>query len=497
MARTSGSDDLYRLIHSLTAEEKGYFKKFAQRHSLKGNKYLQLFDAVNKQTAFEESSLRKKFSAYATLKVYLKDMIMDSLIHFARQGHAHIDLMMQIQKVLFLVDKGMQAEALKLLDKTIVQAEKMELFEIHRYLLRIQLHINLKRLSSPESFAAIRVAYSSSMSHQAKLEANLLEWEIANLDATESYKKIDVFKPQMRNELKQKYDSMPSLSTRSDIEKAGGYFGLYYAAMSEEHLLEAATNFKDTASNFKQSGDSSFNDVSSINNYLLALGTYQKHKEQIEFCDKVLKSARSRYEYSQLVVRCVIYKTVAYVHMGQFEQAYNFLKSKETEFYAAVNAGNEPARERVFVLRKVMVCFLNKQYTEAWLAALDINTKKTLLNFSVDYTDLRILELMIQYMMGNFDLLKDMAVKYRREFTKHKIQSVTYDVMLAFFSKTPPTEYKVAASVALQQLKEYYSANKKFPRKIFAMMRCTYWLEEIAGGKTMRQLLQSQMAANK
>lgn len=46
--RTTGSDDLYRLIHSLTTEEKGYFKKFAKRHTSGGNKYLQLFDDINR-----------------------------------------------------------------------------------------------------------------------------------------------------------------------------------------------------------------------------------------------------------------------------------------------------------------------------------------------------------------------------------------------------------------------------------------------------------------
>ena len=77
MARKTGSDELFRLIHSLTIEEKGYFKKFAARHKTSGNVYLRLFDAINKQKVFEEKLLIKSFAAYnfADLKLYLKDII--------------------------------------------------------------------------------------------------------------------------------------------------------------------------------------------------------------------------------------------------------------------------------------------------------------------------------------------------------------------------------------------------------------------------------------
>jgi hypothetical protein len=79
MARTSGSDDLFILIHSLTTEEKGNFKKFALRHNQKGSKHLQLFDAINKQVKFDEKELKKKFPAYVHMKGYLWEMILKSL----------------------------------------------------------------------------------------------------------------------------------------------------------------------------------------------------------------------------------------------------------------------------------------------------------------------------------------------------------------------------------------------------------------------------------
>jgi hypothetical protein len=50
------SDQLFRLIKSLTTAEKRYFKIFASRHSIGGkNEYVNLFDAIDKQSKYDEA----------------------------------------------------------------------------------------------------------------------------------------------------------------------------------------------------------------------------------------------------------------------------------------------------------------------------------------------------------------------------------------------------------------------------------------------------------
>src|SRR5687767_1448334 len=114
MARTTGSDELYRLIHALTTEEKGYFKKFAKRHTSKGNKYLQLFDAINKQKEFEEKSLKKKFKDLAVMKVYLFDMILRSLLINLKNVSAETMLLQKLIYCEILQSKGLQKKAIEL-----------------------------------------------------------------------------------------------------------------------------------------------------------------------------------------------------------------------------------------------------------------------------------------------------------------------------------------------------------------------------------------------
>ena len=128
MPRNTGSNDLYLLIHSLTTEEKGYFKKFASRHSNRQSKHLQLFDAISKQTEFEEAGLKKKFTGYADMKVYLFDMILKSLFLLESNNQSHaVTMLMGYAGI--LNKKGMIGTAKKLLLQALELARKDDFFD--------------------------------------------------------------------------------------------------------------------------------------------------------------------------------------------------------------------------------------------------------------------------------------------------------------------------------------------------------------------------------
>lgn len=493
MARTTGSNELYRLIHSLTVEEKGYFKKFATRHSSEGGKYLQLFDAINKQTAFEEKSLIKKFKSYAFMKVYLKETIVESMLLYYRHQNQQIDLLTQIQKVHFLLMKGMQDEALKILRKSIKHSKKMNAFEVNRYLQRLEMKVLLKTIPAAQLYEQLAKDYEANMNESEKLEDDLLQWELRSLRMLSVTKKVDMFSTKSLSIYTKSINETESISQQGKLIKHEILFGLYRAELNQEHLLNSAKQYALSVEIFKRDCDSDYNDIPSINNYLLALSDYGKLKEVIAFCNKVMLQPRqNQNQYQQLLVRCIIFKTSALIHLSKFEEALEYTEHMEKSFHSAALSTKDTVRQNVFMLKKVIVLFLNKQYRETWLAIQDISQKKALNRLAVDYADLKMIELMTQFMLGNFDLVKIMAAKVKREFLKNKIQSITYETLLTFFSKTSPPTYKQEAKKILQQLNEYYTINKKFHRKAFAMLRYTYWLEEISGDRTMQKSLQEQ-----
>src|SRR5688500_13937745 len=111
MARTTGSDELYRLVHSLSTNEKGYFQKYAKRHSPKGSDYLKLFDALNKMESYEEKLLKKKFKNLPDLKNYLFELIMDSVVISETSPTPSMIILKGIARINLLLKKGLIQKA--------------------------------------------------------------------------------------------------------------------------------------------------------------------------------------------------------------------------------------------------------------------------------------------------------------------------------------------------------------------------------------------------
>ena len=80
------ANHLHQLIKSLSAPEKGYIKKHAMLHVIGGqNKYIKIFDAIDKQKVYDEKEIIRKFKGEPTLnnfavaKNYLFKFILKSL----------------------------------------------------------------------------------------------------------------------------------------------------------------------------------------------------------------------------------------------------------------------------------------------------------------------------------------------------------------------------------------------------------------------------------
>jgi hypothetical protein len=87
----SEKNDLHKLIHSLTPNEKAYFKKFAYKSKDdKENPYLLMFDAILKQDEYDEEALKKKLkntkliNNFSAAKNYLSDLIITTFSLFRK-----------------------------------------------------------------------------------------------------------------------------------------------------------------------------------------------------------------------------------------------------------------------------------------------------------------------------------------------------------------------------------------------------------------------------
>lgn len=117
------SDILFQLIHSLEKSEKRNFKLYIKRSSAKEDlKIIQLFDAIDKLSEYDEKQLLKKLPTIekpqlSNLKIHLYKQVLASLRLLKTTESIDIHLHEQLDYARILYNKGLYLQSLKILDK--------------------------------------------------------------------------------------------------------------------------------------------------------------------------------------------------------------------------------------------------------------------------------------------------------------------------------------------------------------------------------------------
>ncbi len=118
------SDQLFNLIKSLTTPEKRYFKVYSSRHATIGSKgvYLKLFEAINKQSEYDEEAILKKFKGQAIINRFsisknrLYHSILRALDSYYYDSSVDADLRRLLHSVEILYKKSLYDQAFKLMN---------------------------------------------------------------------------------------------------------------------------------------------------------------------------------------------------------------------------------------------------------------------------------------------------------------------------------------------------------------------------------------------
>jgi len=116
------SGQLHRLIKSLSKSEKRYFSIYASRHTAgETNNYLKLFEAIDKQTDYDEEAILKQFkkeafvNKFSIAKARLYDTILDSLDAFHSNSSIDAQLKKDLHCAEILYKKTLYDQCAKLL----------------------------------------------------------------------------------------------------------------------------------------------------------------------------------------------------------------------------------------------------------------------------------------------------------------------------------------------------------------------------------------------
>lgn len=156
------SDNLHRLIKSMTKPEKRYFKVFSSRHIIgEGNNYQTLFDAMDKQDEYDEPKLMKKFrdksftNRFSISKNRLYSALLKSLDAFHSNSSVEAQLQRQLHSIEILYHKSLYDQCLKLLQsarKVAIRHEKLTIqVDIDKWEKRIYEKDNYESLANEKT----------------------------------------------------------------------------------------------------------------------------------------------------------------------------------------------------------------------------------------------------------------------------------------------------------------------------------------------------------
>lgn len=134
----SNREHLFNVIHSMSRTEKGYFKKmYADKGLARPNKYVELFELIDGQKAYNEQSLithfgkQNLFKQLSVAKNYLNSMILKSLRAYNSKGSVNIELNERMMNIEILFNKGLYPSVEKEIRKVEQMIDEHEAF--HRF----------------------------------------------------------------------------------------------------------------------------------------------------------------------------------------------------------------------------------------------------------------------------------------------------------------------------------------------------------------------------
>lgn len=166
------TDDLIRLIQSLSRAEKRHFRLFVKRNQASEDiLFLQLFDFLDKNRDYDEEKILKKLPAIkkrqlSNLKAHLYKQLLISLRLLAKSHDLNIEIRESIDNARVLYNKGLYRQALDILGKAKIKALKTKRNILALEILEFEKHIESQYITRSIESRAEELSQESNELHQ-------------------------------------------------------------------------------------------------------------------------------------------------------------------------------------------------------------------------------------------------------------------------------------------------------------------------------------------
>lgn len=498
------SNDLFELIKSLSRQEKRYFKLYAARHVIgEQNNYVLLFDAIDRQEAYDEGRIREQFSDKAftrqlhVLKNYLYKLIMDSLRNFHDAG-SEDQFFTLLRNAQLLFDRGLYRQSEKVFSKAKRMAADnerfLQLLEIYRW--EHQIAHSRNDLAWLEDYVQRGIREEFALLDKYR---NFLEFQALNDRVFIPYwKKGAVRRESEKEELEKLFDQplfrngdrAESFIARYFYHNARFSFHLFLEELPESyaHIRRLVQMFAQLEPGKIKGKLTRFYSSALINQYIVQqkLGLYDEIPQTLEQLRQA--PAGSPEQKRRLLARGFNLEVDYYIHAGQFSAGAKKVKEQQAEIREYRDEASTQQRLSMYY-NLAYLYFGARDYNSAldWINRLlhdpELKTREDIHCFG------RLLNLVIHFELGN-DQLLEYIVKSTQRFLSarqrlFKVESVMLKLMRRYqgwVSQAQIREGFRKLSAELEKLKR-----NEFERRAFEYFDFTAWMNSKVSGRSFEE----------
>lgn len=499
------SGKLYSLVKSLSGSEKRYFKIFANTKGGRDNKYIKLFDAVDKQESFDEEKLKYiiyggdpiESRKYSELKAYLYELILKSLQSFDEKSSVDYKLKGMLQSVRVLFKRSHFGDCKEILQKAKKVGNKYEQFNAVLEILNWEKMI---------AYAETNIAFLDKEMDRINAEE---EWCLQRLKNISEYRNIffkmlicirkDVSR---RKEQLEELEALLQTPLLQDFESAKSHtaqvlfqriYSIYYFTSADfikfYELNQGLITLLESKTYLLKEDVSEY--ISVLNNHVIACGKMGKVDEVRATLDKYSKVKPNTFDDELKILRqYYLGKFSLCIYTGEFEEGYQELLKHKQQIKKYDKSFFE---NNTFYFQYFLIYFGIGNFEKAldclndWLSLSEKVERKDLQSLA------RILNLIIHYELGNTLLLESLLRSTYRFLSKENRLFDFERKFLGFIRESMKPHSKKEIKKTLEVLKQdFEDLTEKYPSGIFGMIDIVAWLESKISGKTFAEMVKER-----
>ena len=505
------SDELHKLIKSLSQSEKRFFKIYASRHIIgEGNNYVKLFDAIADQKNYNETAIKEKFAKesfmnrFAAVKNYLHQLILKSMRNFHTASTIDIELKEMLIDIDFLYQKGLYKQCQKIhtkAEKLAIETDKktrlLEILEWKAKLLQVT-----NKDSEEEHFHKTVFIEESKILETIKLSLELKS-EVLDIFAmirkqgfARSKKDLELI-----NQVIKKYNKLNYQKLNFNDKYYLNYINTVFYTSSgnnTQSLLFTKRNIDLLESISAKLRDEEFEKyIVTLNNHVVNLINIQKTDEINPYLEKI-RSLATHNIRENILLWITSYKLVLGVTIksGNYDQAEKIANEITTgiDFYA----DRIPTTDIVlFKFNMAVVYFVSNKHTKAIkmlneiINDNDFSLRDDIQSFA------RIIRLIVFWEKGEEELLPYATLStYRFLYKRKKLYKFESIVLQFIKERVPHMNTRNKQKSAFTELKEKLEKQLKDPleKKVLDYFDFITWIESKITKKDFKILAKEKMA---